>query len=184
MKYLLVFFCLILLVSCSQTEQLLYDKTYPLTSIEAVSKSANFKVKIPQGWYSPNENIDKIIDIWLVEEKLSAQIAFLPINLNNFEKGISLKDILNFNLRQKKAELGDNYKEVIPVEHFYINTIEFISYQYYDKRNLPIRGVYFYIDNRCYECIAAFSEKINPEKANPSILFKVQNSVLNSISLK
>ena len=184
MNKILIFFIVMFLIGCSQTEQLLYDKNYPLTNKIIKSDLSHFKVNIPQGWYSSNENLDNIVDIWLIEEKLSAQIAFSPLTVVNSESGVLLKDVLNFNIRQKKAEIGSRYKEVIPVEHFYINAIEFYSYQYYDLRNLPVRTVIFRINNDYFECIASFSEKINAEKANPSILFKVQNSVLNSSSLK
>lgn len=184
MNKIFIFLVLVIFISCSQTKQLLYEKNYPLTNKSVESKKTSYKVKIPQGWYSPTENSYELVDIWLVDERLTAQIVVLPLNINNFDKSISLKDIINLNIRQKKAELGDKYKEVIPAEHFFINSIEFYSFQYYDFRNLPVRTVYFKLNDIYFECVASFSEKIIPEKANPSTLFKVQNSVLNSISLK
>jgi hypothetical protein len=184
MKKYFVFFILILIIGCSTTEQLLYETNYPLTNKIVKSGTLNFSVNIPQGWFTSKENIDNIIDIWLLEDKLSAQIAFSALNTSNFDKSISLKDVLNFSQRQKKAELGNKYKEVIPNEHFYINAIEYFSYQYFDDNNLPVRVVIFSVNNNFIECVASFSGNIYPEKAKPSTLFKVQNSVLSSMSIK
>ncbi len=182
-RFFLLIIC-VLIVSCSKTEQLLYDSSSPLTSEKAYSRSSSLSVKIPQGWFTAEDNDTFLIDLWLIEDNYISQIAFKTINLTEFSSIPNLKTLLRYSKTQKKVELNGKFKEVIPDENFYINTIEFASYQYYGENGLPVRCVLFTFNNKVFECIAQFSIKANKDKANSAGLFKVQNSVLGSISLK
>lgn len=184
MKKRFVFLILLIIAGCSKTEQLLYDSTSPLTSEKAYSRSTSLSVNIPQGWFTAEDNDSFLIDLWLIEDNYISQIAFKTINLTEFSSIPDLKTLLRFSKTQKKVELNGKYKEVIPDENFFINTIEFVSYQYYGENGLPVRCVLFTLNNKVFECIAQFSTKANKDKANSAGLFKVQNSVLGSISLK
>ncbi|MFH0735328.1 MAG: hypothetical protein V1773_12865 [bacterium] len=182
-KYLFLLF-LIFIISCSQTEQLLYDTSFPLTNESAYSRSTQLSVKIPQGWFTTEDNDSKLIDLWLVEDNFSSQIAFKIISFHNFEESADLNSIVKYSKSLKKIELGKNYSEVIPDETFFINAIEFKCYQFYESNQLPSRFVIFKFNNKYYECIASFSPQAVKEKASPTVLFKIQNSVLKSLSIK
>ncbi len=172
------------IISCSKTEQLLYDTSYQLTNESAYSRSTQLSVKIPQGWFTAEDNDTNLIDLWLVGDNFSSQIAFKIISIHNFEDSPDLSSILKFSKKLKMVELGNHYKEVIPDETFFINAIEFKSYQYYETNELPARVVVFKFNNKYYECTASFARRAVKEKASPTVLFKIQNSVLKSLSIK
>lgn len=183
MKFLKILTLSFILIGCSQTEQLIYKTDYPLTEKQVKFKLANIKVKVPKGWYVAKENLYNTIDVWLIEENLNAQISFVPINLNNFNGKVTLKDVYDWLYKAKKAEMGNKFKEVIPPEHFYINGTEFYAIQYFDNNNLPVRTVVFNVNEFFLECTASVNESVSNQKVNFNNLFSVQNSVLNSLSI-
>ncbi len=183
MKFFKIFIFSFILIGCSQTEQLIYKTDYPLTEKKAKFNTTNLKVNVPKGWYVAKENFYSTIDVWLLEDNLSAQIAFLPINVNNFNKKVTLKDVYDWIYKAKKTEVGNKFKEMIPTEHFYINGTEFYALQYLDNNQLPIRTVVFNVNDIFLECTASFNENIKSEKVNSVNLFNVQNSVLNSLTV-
>lgn len=121
-----------------------------------------------------------LTDIWLVKEDYSATIKFVAVTLDDKTAESFASDelgkVVELNKVLLKAKLGKDFKGFTNEETFSSNSTAFTAYQYLDEKDEPIRTVVFKNDSKFYE-VTAFALK----SANPTEIFKAQNSVLASL---
>jgi len=168
---------LIVLSSCSSGLSSVYDFDYPLTT---KSNSTRLQIQIPQGWFVAEDNEFMLTDIWLVKEDYLATIKFVAVTLDDETAESFASDelgkVVELNKVLLKAKLGKNFKGFTNEETFNSNSTVFSAYQYLDEKDEPVRTVVFKNDSKFYE-VTAFALK----SANPTEIFKAQNSVLASL---
>ena len=178
--YLTLIIAAISLNHCSTGLSSIYSADYPLTKENAKSKSAQLTVKIPQGWFAAEDNENNLIDLWLVKGDYSATLNFIALNIDSLTmkdiRGDEINSIVKFSQAFRKAKYGKAMKEFVNQEKFEINQKQFAAYEYVDDSKRAIRVVVFCSGNKFYE-LSAIPFKTN----NPQELYKIQNSVLNSI---
>lgn len=176
-----IFLLLLLTIfGCASSLSSVYDFDYPLSNKTAKSNSTRLQIQIPQGWFVGEDNEFKTTDIWLVKEDYSATIKFITISLDdetteNFASD-ELGKVVELNKVLLKAKLGKNFRGFTTEETFSSNSTVFNAYQYLDDKGEPVRTVVFKNDSKYYE-VTAFALK----SANPTEIFKAQNSVLASL---
>jgi hypothetical protein len=180
-------FCVLsLIASCTTTKKiLLYPVNYPLTDDAAYSVSSSLQMKIPEGWFTAEDNECKCIDLWLIKDGFSASLNLVAIKYDSLLlKNVTLNELqllFNYSKELKKAELKNNFLQTKEDDFFEINGIHFAAYEYQGDEGLPIRVVVFKYQNRYFEFSAVPAQKIGKAAVDPLELFKVQQSVLASI---
>jgi hypothetical protein len=158
----------------------MYDSGYTLTKEFAKAKSLQLTVKIPQGWFTAEDNENKFIDLWLIKDDYSATLNFIPLNIDSLTmkeiQNDEIKSAVEFSKVFKKAKYGKSFGGFINQENFEINKKKFSAYEYLDDSKRNIRVVVFKSGGRFYELTA-----IPVKNQNPQELYKIQNSVLSSI---
>lgn len=181
LKIILLFILIVLTHGCSGSLSSIYDSNYPLTNETAKSKTSQLTVKIPQGWFTAEDNENNLIDLWLVKSDYSATLNFIAMNMDSLTMkeiyGDEINSLLKFSQTFRKAKYGKELKEFINQEKFEINKKQYAAYEYVDDSKRAIRVVVFNSGNKYYE-LAAISFK----NQNPLELYKIQNSVLYSIN--
>ena len=182
--YIKIFFAFILLgivQSCSSGLSSLYDSNYTLTNETAKAKTSLLSVKVPQGWFTAEDNENKLIDLWLVKDDYSATLNFVSLNLDSLTlkeiQSDEIKSVVEFSKAFKKAKYGKALGSFVNQETFEINKKKFSAYEYSDDAKRKIRVVVFKSGNKFYELTA-----IPVKTQNPQELYKIQNSVLSSIN--
>jgi hypothetical protein len=174
-------FLVLIFISCSSSVTSLYDSNFPLTNEIAKSKTTQLSVKIPQGWFTADDNEYNYIDLWLIKDDYSATLNFVFLNLDSeTKKEISsneMSSVVSFSKTFKKAKYGSALKEFLNEETFQLNGKTFSSYEYLDDQKRNIRVIVFKSGENFYELSA-----IPIKNQNPGELFKIQNSVLSSIN--
>jgi hypothetical protein len=159
----------------------LYDSNYTLTNEIAKAKTTQLSVKIPQGWFTAEDNENKLIDLWLVKDDYSATLNFVSLNLDSLTmkeiQSNEIKSVVEFSKAFKKAKYGKTFGGFVNQESFEINKKRFYAYEYFDDAKRNIRVVVFKTGNRFYELTA-----IPVKTQNLQELYKIQNSVLSSIN--
>jgi hypothetical protein len=177
-----IFFILFLLTAagCSSSPSSQYDSNYLLTAEIARSKAAVLNVKIPQGWFTAEDNECNCIDLWLIKDDYSATLNFVVLNVDSLTiktiKNDELNAITEISKVFKKIKYGKNFKGFTNEETFVLNTKIFTAYEYHDESNRNIRVVVFKANDKFFELSA-----IPVKTENLSGLYKIQNSVLSSI---
>jgi len=170
-----------ILLSCSGSLFSLYNFDYPLTDETAYSTSTNIAVKIPQGWYSAEDNECKCSVLWLVKNDLSASLIFNLITIDDETlkeiSGSEVEKISGYNKLFVKAKLGKSFDGFFNEEIFEINGKRFAAYQYKDNAKRNIRVVVFKHKEKFYELAA-----LQSGTTDPSELYKTQNTILTSIN--
>ncbi len=167
--------------NCSSGLSSIYSADYPLSNEIAKLRFTQLTVKIPQGWFAAEENENNLFDLWLVKSDYSATLNFMAMNIDS----VTMKDIqayeingvLKFSQLFRKAKYGKAVKEFANQEIFEINKKQFAAYEYIDDSKRAVRVVVFNSGNKYYEVSA-----IPFKNQNPLELYKIQNSVLNSIN--
>lgn len=179
-----IFFFFILLgivQSCSSGLSSLYDSNFTLTNEIAKAKSSQLSVKIPQGWFTAEDNENKLIDLWLVKDDYSATLNFVTLNLDSLTmkeiQSDDIKSVVEFSKVFKKARYGKTFGGFVNQETFELNKKKFSAYEYLDDAKRNIRMVVFKWGNKFYELSA-----IPVKTQNLQELYKIQNSVLSSIN--
>lgn len=159
----------------------MYDSNYTLTNELGKSRTSRLSVRIPQGWFTAEDNENKLIDLWLVKDDYSATLNFVALNVDSLTmkeiQSNEISSVVEFSKAFKKARYGKTFSGFINQETLEINKKVFSAYEYYDDSNRNIRVVVFQTDNIFYE-LTAIPVKIQ----NLRELFKIQNSVLSSIN--
>jgi len=170
-----------LIIGCSSSLSSLYDSNFPLTSEVAKAKTSQLSVKVPQGWFTAEDNENKLIDLWLVKDDYSATLNFVALNVDSLTmkeiQSDEIKSVVEFSKAFKKAKYGKTFGGFVNQETFEINKKKFSAYEYLDDSKRNIRVVVFKSGNKFYELTA-----IPVKTQNPQELYKVQNSVLSSIN--
>lgn len=179
-KTFLLFTIIILVQGCSSSLSSIYESNYLLSNETAKSKTSQLTVKIPQGWFTADDNENNLTDLWLVKDDYTATLNFIPLNIDSLTMkaiyGDEINSILKFSQTFRKAKYGEAIKGFINKEKFEINKKQFAAYEYLDNHKRAIRVVVFSSGNKYYELSAIPHKTINPQE-----LYKIQNSVLNSI---
>lgn len=170
----------LLLNSCSSSFSSLYDSNYPLTTENAKAKTSRLTVKIPQGWFTAEDNENNLIDLWLVKDDYSAALNFISMNVDsvtmNDIRGDELNKMIRLSQTFRRAKYGKDLKEFTNQEIFEAAGRYFAAYEYVDNSKRAIRVVVFAYGNKFYELSAVPIKTENPQE-----LYKIQNSVLDSI---
>jgi len=179
--YLLIIISSLFLNYCSSGLSSIYGYDYPLTTETAKSKTSQLSVKIPQGWFTADDNETYLIDLWLIKDDYSATLNFIALNFEPLSRTGMLSDELTFAVQLSKdfkiAKYGKSLKGFTKEERFDLNKKQFAAYQYVDGSQRNIRVVVFKYGSKFYE-VSAVAFKTE----NLSELFKIQNSVLFSIN--
>ena len=180
-KISFIFILLGIVQSCSSGLSSLYDSNYTLTNEIAKAKSSQLSVKIPLGWFSAEDNENKLIDLWLVKDDYSATLNFTALNVDSLTmkeiQSDEIKSVVEFSKAFKKVRYGKTFGEFVNQETFEINKKKFSAYEYSDDAKRNIRVVIFKSGNKFYELTA-----IPVKTQNLQELYKIQNSVLSSIN--
>ena len=159
----------------------MYNSNYALTKEYAKARSAQLSVKIPQGWFTVEDNENKLIDLWLVKDDYSATLNFIALNIDSLTmkeiQSDEIKSVIEFSKIFKKAKYGKSFGGFVNQENFEINKKKFSAYEYLDEAKRNIRVAVFKSDGRFYELTA-----IPVKTQNLQELYKIQNSVLSSIN--
>jgi len=159
----------------------MYDSNYILTKEFAKAKSSQLSVKIPQGWFTAEDNENKLIDLWLVKDDYSATLNFIPLNIDSLTmkeiQSDEIKSAVEFSKVFKKAKYGKSFGGFVNQENFEINKKKFSAYEYLDDAKRNVRVVVFKSGGRFYELTA-----IPVKTQNLQELYKIQNSVLSAIN--
>jgi hypothetical protein len=178
-KIFLLSFVVVFMFSCGSANSSIYNSDYPLTSEVANSQSGNIKVKIPQGWFTAQDNENNIIDLWLVKDDYSANLQFIQLNPDSLTRNEISSDpnvLVSLSKDFKRARYGKALNPFTNEEKFQVNNNVFFAYQYLDANKKNIRVVVFEKGNKYYELTAV------PNKTNDNLeLYRIQNSVLSSI---
>ncbi|TSA28829.1 MAG: hypothetical protein D4R68_03455 [Ignavibacteriales bacterium] len=158
----------------------MYDSNFTLTNEIAKAKSLQLSVKIPQGWFTAEDNENKLIDLWLVKNDYSATLNFVALNVDSLTmkeiQSDEIKFVVEFSKAFKKAKYGKTFGGFVKQETFEMNKKKFSAYEYLDDAKRNIRVVVFKSGNKFYELSA-----IPVKTQNLQELYKIQNSVLSSI---
>ncbi len=175
------FFLSLLFVRCSSSVTMTNDSNYPLTNEIAKSKTTQLSVKIPQGWFTADDNECNCIDLWLIKDDYSETINFVSLNLDIKSRHEPGSDELSAALEASKdfkiAKYGKSLKGFTDEERFELNKKQFAVYQYINDVGRNVRVVVFEYGSKFYEVSA-----IPLKSDNLSKLYKIQNSVLSSIN--
>lgn len=180
-KLLIVIFVTLILYSCSPSLNSIYKFDYPLTQQSAFSKTTNISVKLPDGWFTAEDNECKCIDLWLIRNDYQQSLNFSSIHVdeatrknilqNGIEKLAALSKI------SIKAKLGKYFKGFFNDEVFELNGKRFSAYEYENTEGIINRVVLFEHKNNFYELTA-----ISKETGNYEQLWGIQNTVLTSLN--
>lgn len=177
----LIFSSLLFLFSCGGSLSSIYDSSSPLSHETAKSKSSQLSVKIPQGWFTAEDNETKLIDLWLVKDDYSATLNFIALNLDSLTRkeirNDELKGAAELSKTFRKAKYGKSFKGFLNEELFEINKKLFSAYEYVDDSKRTIRVVVFKYSSKFFELTAV---PVKPQDLQE--LFKIQNSVLTSVT--
>ncbi|MHB8904940.1 MAG: hypothetical protein ACYC4T_06990 [Melioribacteraceae bacterium] len=176
----LIIFTLLLLTSCSGSRSSIYNSDIPLTKEIAKSKSSQLSIRIPQGWFSAEDNENNLIDLWLIKDDYSATLNFVAMNLDSVTVkdigGDEINNLVRLSELFRKAKYGKAIQKFSNQEIFEINKKQFAAYEYEDNSKRLIRVVVFSYGTKFYELSA-----IPVKTQNLQELYKIQNSVLSSI---
>jgi hypothetical protein len=177
----LIIVALQFLVSCTGGISSMYDSNFPLTNETAMARTSKLTIKIPQGWFTAEDNENNLIDLWLIKDDYSATLNFISLSLDSASirenRGDEIKGAVRFSQIFRKAKYGKTLKEFNNQELFEINKKQFAAYEYVDGTNRFIRVIIFSYGNKFYELSA-----IPVKTQNLKELYKVQNSILSSIN--
>ncbi|HEX3072907.1 MAG TPA: hypothetical protein VHP30_04785 [Ignavibacteriales bacterium] len=189
-KALLLFFCAALAIfmyACAAAEvKPLYTSDYPLTDDFAYSLSTDFSVRIPEGWFTSEDNECKCIDLWLIRDDFSATISFAAIDflssgpLNQTQEDV-MKEAVLYSKAQRMAKLQDKFTPYETDEYFKIRGEQYAAYQYIGDEGLPIRVVLFSYKGRYFEASAIPTQQVGSGIVTPAELFRIQQTVISSI---
>ncbi|MEW6508760.1 MAG: hypothetical protein AB1432_13550 [Bacteroidota bacterium] len=167
--------------ACSTSLNSVYKFDYPLTQQRAFSKTTNISVKIPDGWFTAEDNECKCIDLWLIRNDYKQSLNFSLIHLDEeTRKNIrqyGLNKLTSYNKIFVKVKFGNSFEGLLHDEIFEINGKQFSAYEYIDKEGSRNRVVLFEHNNNFYELTAVSREHGNNEQ-----LWVIQNSVLTSLN--
>ncbi len=177
----IVFFASLILYTCSPSLNSIYKFDYPLTQQSAFSKTTNISVKLPEGWFTAEDNECKCIDLWLIRNDYKQSLNFTSIHVND----ITRKNILQNGIEKLaalskisvKAKLGKYFKGFFNDEVFELNGKRFSAYEYENTEGIINRVVLFEYKNNFYELTA-----ISKETGNYEQLWVIQNTVLTSLN--
>jgi hypothetical protein len=168
-------------ISCSSSSSSIYDSTYLLTNEIAKSKTSQLTIKIPQGWFTADDNECNCIDLWLIKDDYSATLNFVTLNLDSKTKqeigDNEMNMIANLSKMFKKVKYGAALIAFSNEETFQLNGKTFSSYEYMDDQKRSIRVVVFKSGDMFYELSA-----VPAKSQNLNELYKIQNSVLSSLN--
>lgn len=170
-----------ILFSCSGSLTSLYNFDYPLTDETAYSTSTNISVKIPQDWYTAEDNECNCSVLWLVKNDLSASLVFNFITIDDETRkeisGNELEEICGYNKLFVKAKLGKSFGGFFNEETFEINGKKFAAYQYEDNEKRTVRVVVFKHKEKFYELTA-----LHKNETDPTEIYRIQNTILTTIN--
>ncbi|MHB8930650.1 MAG: hypothetical protein ACYC5R_08650 [Melioribacteraceae bacterium] len=176
----LIIITLLFLTSCAGSRSSIYNSDLPLTKEIAKSKSSQLSIRIPQGWFSAEDNENNLIDLWLIKDDYSATLNFVALNLDSATvkeiRGDEMNNLVKLSELFRKAKYGKTVQKFSNQEIFEINKKQFAAYEYADDSKRLIRVVVFSYGAKYYELSA-----IPIKTQNLQELYKIQNSVLSSI---
>ena len=176
----LIIFTLLFLASCSGSHSSMYDSDIPLSKDITKAKTSQLTIRIPQGWFTAEDNENNLIDLWLIKDDYSATLNLVALNLDSATVKEIRSDEINSLLRLselfRKAKFGKAIQKFTNQEIFEINKKQFAAYEYADNSKRLIRVVVFSYGTKFYELSA-----IPVKTQNLQELYKIQNSVLSSI---
>ncbi len=184
MKRITFLIIAIFLSACASSTSL-YKFDYPLTNETAQSQYLDISVKIPQDWFTVEDNECNCIDLLLVNKEQTESIKFVPINIDSTaqEKNelLGMKEILNISKKFRQAALGNKFRQINDDEFFEINSNKFAAYRYLNGKGKIKRVVVFSSNKKYFESIAdpETDEANSPE--NLRELYRIQNSLLTSV---
>ncbi len=176
----LIIFAFLFLTSCAGSHSSMYDSDIPLTKDIAKAKTSQLTIRIPQGWFTAEDNENNLIDLWLIKDDYSATLNFVTLNLDSATVKEIRSDETNNLVRLselfRRAKFGKAIQKFTNQEIFEINKKQFAAYEYADNSKRLIRVVVFSYGAKFYELSA-----IPVKTQNLQELYKIQNSVLSSI---
>lgn len=177
---------LILIISaCSSSKGTVKNDNLSISKIiNSNTSSSNLIISIPSKWREIKDNYNQLFDVWLVNKKNNAVIAFIPINfsenlleLSNPEKMEIIEQII---INKKKSSLDDF--EIVDQQK---------ELTKYEKSTLKYRcdgnihnSVIFGKGNNYYECVAYFKNDYTPSSVEIYGLIKTQNLIIDNSKLK
>ncbi len=184
-RYTVFFIFIFLFYSCGPSLESAFDFDYPLSNKRISSRINNLTLKIPEGWFSVEDNEKNILDIWMVKDDYSATIGLVPLNYHDNSKSENayeeVKKLIGYSKYFKRIESKDTLKES-GEEVFEINNRLFGAYLVKSPKNFSERIVVFNYRDTSFE-LTARCEK--PELCDSTAvveLYRIQNSVLTSIT--
>ncbi len=178
---------LILLSACaSSTSTSIYNFDYPLTNQTVQSQYMDLSVNVPLNWFAVEDNECDCIDLLLINKERNTSIKFIPINIDSTAAGmnekLTLKDVLGISKKFRQAALGNKFHLIGDDEFFEVNSFSAASYKYADENGIIKRIVVFLCSGKYFESIAGYlTKESNSSEEALKELFRIQNSVLNSV---
>ncbi|MBI4548073.1 MAG: hypothetical protein HY707_08840 [Ignavibacteriae bacterium] len=161
-----------------------YRVDYPLTKKEFYSRDSIFSGRIPQGWFSSDdEELASAHVVWLIRDDFSATLAFKELKLDELSKkrvndeGLILLARLSFSLQQSNPLFKT--KE-IELHEFEVNSKKFCGYEMNFTGALK-RVIVFEAKGKFYECEARIV-KGSPSLKELEHLYTVQQTLLTSLT--
>ena len=182
-----IFFLLFLfIVGCSSTSETSINDIKFLSSSSTPKNitSTNIEITIPYNWIEIKDNNNSIFEIWLINNKANAVIAFIPINLNtelNLDdlstKLTTIEEMLIF----KKKNSGHAFS--IIEEEFLSSNYQMRSIKYLIDDELQ-NSIIFGNNERFYECLTYFSKEYKPSNEDIEELFETQKQIVDDVIFK
>ena len=181
------FLLFIYIVSCSSTKKTI-KKNNKIVLSKSYYKSidSGLLVKIPAGWHEIKDNTEKLFDFWLVSPDKNSTIVFVPVALNNTDKLLNDRAILEFlseTTKKIKENTNKNFQLINDIPTYKINNLWFNGFRYKTDGNDRI-SILFGNNGKFYESIAYFNEGYKPSKNELEYLFKIQGLVLSTVQIK
>jgi hypothetical protein len=180
-RLLIVFFLTLILYSCSPSLNSIFKFDYPLTQQRAYSKTTNISVKLPDGWFTAEDNEYKCIDLWLVSNDYKQSLNFSLVHVDEATRKNILQNgierLATFSKISVKARMGKSFKGFFNEEVFELNGKRFSAYEYENEDGIINRVVLFEHKNNFYELTS-----ISKESGNYEQLRVIQNTVLTSLN--
>lgn len=166
-----------------------YMPTAVMTNEMLSSADKDLSIKLPNDWTEvvAEKNTPNVI-LWIAKEDYSASISFMPITMDPaLYTSLSrdgLRAVANVSLSMKRDRINDSLLITSPVESFEMNGRQFYSFEYsFDKGRTTVRVIVFDTGRKFLECIALPSRD-NFTASETYQLFEIQQSVLNSMTLR
>ena len=171
-----------LFLSCAASLE--YSTDYPLTKESFRSRDGMLGGRVPQGWFSINEDtLAPALMAWIVKEDFSATLALKVLQLDSLsalrveKDGLKLLAHLSFALHNNNP---GNVNQAINPKEFKIHDRKFCSYELNDGTSWK-RVVVFATRGKYYEC-ETMSMKQPQSKEEIKDIFTAQQTLLSSLT--